>query len=136
MNKIVHAIALTAAGTLIAASALTVAAEPAKPIVVKAARMFDGKGDGVVSPGIVVVVDGRIQAAGSSAAIPAGARILDLGDATLLPGFMDAHTHLTEEITDDYKQTRIDRLERPISEMALRSTVYAKKELMAGFTTC
>jgi len=132
----IRAITLIAAGALIAPNTSGAPAEPGKPIAVKAARMFDGKADGVVSPGIVVVVDGRIQAAGPSVAIPAGARVLDLGDATLLPGFMDAHTHLTSESTDDYKQARLDGLERPIAEMAIRATVYARKELMAGFTTC
>ena len=70
VRKTIHAINLTEAGTLIvagmlvAACTLSAAAEPANPIVVKAARMFDGKSDGVVSPGIVVVVGGKIQAAG------------------------------------------------------------------------
>jgi imidazolonepropionase-like amidohydrolase len=133
MRRIVHA-AVIAAGSLIAAAPAG-AADPAKPIVVKAARIFDGRA-GAASPGVVVVAGGRIQAVGPSTGIPAGAEVLDLGDATLLPGFIDAHTHLTSEGTDDYKQSRLDRLERPVSEMALRTTVYARKELMAGFTTC
>ncbi len=60
-----------------------------RTIVVRAARMFDGRGERVVSPGVVVVAGGRIVAAGPSAAVPAGAEVIDLGDATLLPGFMD-----------------------------------------------
>jgi len=64
---------------------------PAGPVILKASRMFDGKSDRVTTPGLVVVVAGRIQGAGVGAASPAGAEVIDLGDATLLPGFMDAH---------------------------------------------
>jgi len=49
---------------------------------------------------------------------------------------MDAHTHLTMEMDDDYKQRRLDGLEKPVAELAIEATVYARKELMAGFTTC
>ncbi|MBI3449448.1 MAG: amidohydrolase family protein [Acidobacteria bacterium] len=112
------------------------AAQPSKSYVIKAARMFDGRGDGVVSPGLVVVVDGRIQGVGKGASAPPGAETIDLGDATLLPGFMDAHTHLTMELGDDYKQGRLDGLEKPVAEQAIEATVFARKELMAGFTTC
>jgi len=83
-----------------------------KTIVLKAARLFDGKSDALVKPGIVVVTDGKIVAAGTSAAIPAGAEVIDMGDATLLPGFIDAHTHLTFMYTEDYKQKELDRLQK------------------------
>src|ERR1051326_8345210 len=66
-----------------------------KTYVLKAARMFDGKGSALSKPGLVVVSEGKIVAAGANAAVPARAEIIDLGDATLLPGFIDAHTHLT-----------------------------------------
>src|ERR1035437_396409 len=59
-----------------------------KTYVLTAAHMFDGKSDHVVSPGLVVVSNGKITAVGSAAAIPAGAETIDLGDATLLPGLM------------------------------------------------
>src|SRR5262245_865318 len=62
--------------------------------VLKAARLFDGKSDRAVSPGLVVVTNNKITAIGGTA--PAGAEIIDLGDATLLPGLMDAHTHLSD----------------------------------------
>jgi imidazolonepropionase-like amidohydrolase len=106
-----------------------------KTYALKAARLFDGKSDALVKPGIVVVTDGKIVAAGANAAIPAGAEVIDLGDATLLPGFMDAHTHLTGESSDDWKQDQLDQLQKTVAELALDSTVYARKTLMAGFTT-
>jgi imidazolonepropionase-like amidohydrolase len=112
------------------------AQQPAsKTIVLKAARMFDGKSNAVVTPGVVVVTDGKIAAAGGRAAVPAGAEVIDLGDATLLPGFIDAHTHLTSMHSDDWKQNKLDGLQKPIAEMALDASVNARVTLMAGFTT-
>ncbi len=101
--------------------------------ILKAARLFDGKSNSLVQPGIVVVSQGKIQSVGGSA--PAGATVVDLGDATLLPGFIDAHTHLTMDFNPDYNGQRLLDLERPIPEQAIRSTVNARKTLMAGFTT-
>src|SRR5215471_5330908 len=106
-----------------------------KSYVLKAARLFDGKSNALVNPGVVVVTDGKIVAAGTSAAIPAGAETIDLGDATLLPGFIDAHTHLTEMYREDYARAALDGLQKPIPEMALDASVNARITLMAGITT-
>ncbi len=125
MTKIVFALAFW--------TAALAAAE--KVVVIKAARMFDGKGDHVVAPGLVVVSGNKILAAGRAAAIPAGAEVIDLGDATLLPGFMDAHTHLSGEFTRDYRQGELDALKKTVAERALDSIENARKTLMAGFTT-
>ena len=115
---------------------VALSASAAEPVtVVRAARLYDGKADAVVSPGVVVVSDGRVVAAGSSAAVPAGARVVDLGDATLLPGLMDAHTHLSFESSLDWKQDQLDLLKKPITEQAIIATEYARRTLMAGFTT-
>jgi imidazolonepropionase-like amidohydrolase len=115
---------------------LTFAATAAEPVtVLRAARLYDGKADAVVTPGVLVVSEGRIVAAGSSAQVPAGARVVDLGDATLLPGLMDAHTHLSFESSLDWKQDQLDSLKKPIPEQAIIATEYARRTLMAGFTT-
>jgi imidazolonepropionase-like amidohydrolase len=112
------------------------AQQPAsKTIVLKAARLFDGKSNALATPGVVVVTDGKIVAAGASASIPAGAEVIDLGDATLLPGFIDAHTHVTMMNSDDWKQNKLDGLQKTIAEMALDASVNARITLMAGFTT-
>src|ERR1700724_3001570 len=88
-------------------------AKPAgKTYVLKAARMFDGKSNSLSTPGLVVVTSGKIAGVGAQATIPAGAETIDLGDATLLPGFIDAHTHLTSMYSDDWKQNLIDRLQK------------------------
>jgi imidazolonepropionase-like amidohydrolase len=106
-----------------------------KSYLLKAAHLFDGKSNSLVTPGVVVVADGKITAAGASTQVPAGVEVIDLGDATLLPGFMDAHTHLTGESSDDWRQDELDGLQKTIAEQALDSTVNARKTLMAGFTT-
>jgi imidazolonepropionase-like amidohydrolase len=106
-----------------------------KTYVLKAARMFDGKSNALGTPGLVVVTDGKISSVGSSAVVPPGAELIDLGDATLLPGFIDAHTHLTGMYREDYTRAQLDSLQKPIPEMALDASVNARITLMAGFTT-
>jgi imidazolonepropionase-like amidohydrolase len=113
----------------------TGSAQMSKIVVLKAARMFDGKSDRIITPGVIVVITNKIVGIGPSAFIPPNAEIIDLGDATLMPGFMDAHVHLTEEATKDWKQDQLDALQKPIAELALDATVYARNTLMAGFTT-
>src|SRR5664279_251184 len=106
-----------------------------KTYVLKAAHMFDGKSDHVVSPGLVVVSNGKITAVGSAAAIPAGAETIDLGDATLLPGLIDAHTHLTYPYERDYRVTELNTLKKTIPERTLDAVDIVRRTLMAGFTT-
>ena len=100
----------------------------------KAARLFDGASGQLVSPGMVVVSNGVIQSVGGDTT-PSGATVIDLGDATLLPGFIDAHTHLSDEFNPDYNGDALLSLQRPISEKAIRATANARKTVMAGFTT-
>ncbi len=127
--------AIVSAALLALFAAAPTQAQTKTPVVIKAARMFDGKSDRVVSPGLVLVSEGKIAAVGTGATVPAGAEVLDLGDATLLPGFMDAHTHLSEEMGDDWKQDELDKLKKPVAEQALAASVYAQRTLLAGFTT-
>ena len=119
------------AACLVAVSAPVLAAQ--NLIVLKAERLFDGRSDKLVQPGIVVVSGDRIQSIGGP--VPSTATVIDLGDATLLPGFIDAHTHLTMEFNPDYNGSRLAQLGRTIPEQAIRATKNARLTLMAGFTT-
>lgn len=101
--------------------------------VLKAARLFDGKSDRIVEPGLIVITGNKIQSIGG--AVPANATVVDLGDATLLPGFIDAHTHLTQDFDPDYIGAEHRRMTRTIPEQAIRATLNAHKTLLAGFTT-
>ena len=114
---------------------LALVAAPGMSVVLKAARMFDGKGDQIVTPGMVVITDGKIAGVGASAAIPDGAEVIDLGDATLLPGFIDAHVHETGEASDDWNAAALGAMRKSIAEQALDASVNVRKTLMAGFTT-
>jgi imidazolonepropionase-like amidohydrolase len=103
-------------------------------IALKAARLFDGKSRALIQNGVVLVQGDKIVDAGANIAIPPDAQVIDLGDATLSPGFMDAHTHLTHDYTD-YKRERMDQIDLNVSEHALRASVHARATLEAGFTT-
>jgi len=132
MRRRFHAVL---AGTVVLAAAWGLAAAAGKTTVIKAARMFDGKSGTIASPGVVVVTDGKIAGIGASATVPAGAETIDLGDATLMPAFIDAHTHLTSSDNYDYRKNFMDSLQKTVAEMAIDSTVNARKTLLAGFTT-
>lgn len=111
------------------------AAAAAKPTVIKAARLFDAKTGTTTPNALVIVQQGKITAVGSGASVPAGATVIDLGDATLLPGFIDAHSHLTLESDADYYRHVFKQMMRTQSEQAFYAGANAKLTLEAGFTT-
>ncbi len=118
---------------LFSGAAAAADAAPEETIALKAAHVFDGTGTTLKEGAVVIVQGGRIVAVGTS--IPAGARVIDLGDATLLPGFIDAHTHLTMEFEKDYYHYVYSRIMRFPAEQALYGALYARRTLEAGFTT-
>ncbi|MEO7367582.1 MAG: hypothetical protein ABIZ36_06480, partial [Gemmatimonadaceae bacterium] len=71
--------------------------------VLRAARMITIESPAVVTNAVIVVTNDKIVAAGpaSSVTVPSGAKVIDLGDVTLLPGFIDAHTHITGRTLGD-----------------------------------
>ena len=118
---------------LLLSAAAAVAAD--QTIMLKAARMFDGKSKALVQNGVVIVHGDKIVDVGSNLPVPAGARVIDLGDATLSPGFMDAHTHLTLDFSGNFNERRLKELDLNVSEQAIKATTYARATVEAGFTT-
>jgi imidazolonepropionase-like amidohydrolase len=111
----------------------THAADPAPPasrIALKAARILDVE-HGVLFPGHVVLVEGS-SIVGIADATPAGFALRDLGDVTLMPGLIDAHTHLMATTEDGYAEMLLKLSQ---ARRALEGAANARKTLLAGFTT-
>ncbi|HET9526014.1 MAG TPA: amidohydrolase family protein [Pyrinomonadaceae bacterium] len=105
-------------------------------VVLKAARLIDGTGAPAITNAVVVIDDNRITAAGSARSInvPANAKVIDLGDVTLLPGFIDMHTHLVGRVLGD--PAGDNALVRDFESFgAILGVQHARATLMAGFTT-
>ena len=118
--------------------ALALLIEPAiaadQIIALKAARLFDGKSRTLTQNGVVLVQGDKITDAGANVAVPPGAQVIDLGDATLSPGFMDAHTHLTLDLSN-YQAARLRELQVSTSAKAYSVIPAARVTVEAGFTT-
>jgi imidazolonepropionase-like amidohydrolase len=127
-----------AVAALLTASAAPAQQQPAppRPIVLRAARVIDGTGAAPIANGVVVVTGNRITAIGrsGSVAIPSGAQVIDLGDATLLPGFIDAHTHISGRVLGD-PGNDLESVKDFDTYGAVLAVVHAERTLMAGFTT-
>jgi len=100
-------------------------------ILIRADRMIDGKGN-LIEPGAVVVLDDRIVAVGSETTTVSGDILVDLGDATLLPGLIDLHTHLTDKVGTHWEEVLITTTP---AQAALYGAANALTTLRAGFTT-
>ena len=105
-------------------------------MVIRAAQIIDGTGGAPIKNGAIVITDDRISTVGPFAAIsvPAGTRVIDLGDATLMPGFIDAHTHIVGRVLGDPERGEAATHDYT-SFGAILGTRNAERTLMAGFTT-
>ena len=101
-------------------------------IVIRAGHVVDTELGRVVGPQMILVRDGRIAEVGPQIAVPVGANVVDLSDYTVLPGLIDAHTHLT---IDQANQDPLAELEHTAAERAFSSIPNARAVLRAGFTT-
>lgn len=101
--------------------------------IVYAGKLIDGVSDRVQTNMSVIIADGRIREVRRGKATLPGAEIIDLSDSTVMPGFIDCHTHLTFQL--DKGRTLKDLLLKRNAELAIDASTYARRTIMAGFTT-
>lgn len=101
--------------------------------LIHAGRLIDGVADRPATE-VTVVVDGKriVGVERGYRAAGAGDSVVDLRNGTLLPGLMDMHVHITSEYHSD---SELQRFKQDPADIALESTVYAERTLLAGFTT-
>jgi imidazolonepropionase-like amidohydrolase len=105
----------------------------AQDAILRAAQLIDGAGGPPLRPAMVHIQKDRIAAVGRELAVPQGAVVIDLGGATLLPGLIDLHTHLTGEVGVHWEE---QLLKTTPGQATLWGAKNALDTLMAGFTTC
>jgi imidazolonepropionase-like amidohydrolase len=120
-------------GALALAAALAVGPASAKDIVVHAGRLIDGVTKTPRTNVSILIHDDRITGIQPGFVTPAGAQVIDLSKSTVLPGLIDCHVHVTGQfdggnpIAEAVTETRFDA--------AVKSTAYARRTLLAGFTS-
>lgn len=121
---------LTATTLAFTTCALAARAQQPQTTVLHAARILDVAAGKTMSPGELLVEGNKIVEAGTHVTHPAGAVVLDLGDTTLMPGLIDAHTHLFLHPGNEGLQT----VEESVPARTLMAAAAAKADVMAGFT--
>src|SRR4029453_8352283 len=106
---------------------------------VRAGRILDFKTGSVVINAVILIENGRITSAGSGISVPAGAEVIDIGDAMVLPGLIDCHTHLLENfsgaIGGDDENMVLTVTNQSTATRALLGAAMGREDLEAGITT-
>jgi imidazolonepropionase-like amidohydrolase len=132
MPKFIERLCFFSVCASLALVASAAAAQPPEstPIVLHAARLLQVDTGSLLQPGEILVEGDRIRAVGKSVDHPQGAKVIDLGDVTLLPGLIDAHVHLFLHPGAEDLQT----VEESVPWRTILAEQAAKADLMAGFT--
>lgn len=111
---------------------------PGEPVMIHAGRVFDSERGTFLGARDILLRGNRIEAVGENLPVPAGAREIDLRGYTVLPGLIDAHTHLllqTNPATDEGQEMAREVAFEGTALRALRGGARARTYLHAGFTT-
>jgi len=137
-------------GLVAAVSAVQTPAQSAVPVtLIKAGRLLDPRTGNILAPAAVLIEDGKIKDVGAPARVqaPSGAKIVDLGNATLLPGLIDSHTHLLMDIVlqteaerarhlnGGYAPAQLLAIVKSPSKRVLLGAQMAREDLESGITT-
>ena len=105
---------------------------PTGTVLIRASQIIDGRGGPPIKNGAVLVRGDKIEAVGPAEQLKAD-RVIDLGSATVLPGLIDLHTHLTDEVGTNWESALLTTTP---GRAAIYGAVNARTTLLAGFTTC
>ena len=126
-------------GSAVARGQVSLPSAQSTTTVVRAARMIDPKSGNVMQNPVIVVRGGRIVSVGANATPPAGATVIDLGTLTLMPGLVDAHTHLLQnyrgELGGDDPNMLLTVATMSTAKRALLGVRMGREDLEAGITT-
>jgi imidazolonepropionase-like amidohydrolase len=103
-------------------------------VAIRAGTLIDGTGRAPVRGAVILIRGDRIEAVGPDLAVPRGARVIDLSGATVLPGFIDAHVHLTGPVIGEGDWVH-SGVTNTAADLALYGAAHARRTLLAGFTT-
>ena len=134
-NRVLAARTLTAGIAALLTVGFAAAAEaPAVPSVtaLQCGHLIDTAAGKVLGESTIVIEAGRVREVHSGAQAPAGAATIDLKTQTCMPGLIDSHTHLTGQTS---RTEYVDKYHWNLADYVIRSTVYARRTLLAGFTT-